>query len=1101
MSIFKIRSPYIFAELFSFISKEKRKLKIIQYNKLLINKLCLSIKDFKYYFFEKRIKKYDDYTYVYNYWIHFQNEFNDILKEEENPYDLFLNFLSMKNDFILNINDENFDSVFENVNFQNNIRIELEDLKFKEFGNINYLLNNLKEYSDIEYNIHNFFQILDKKINKLCLCNEIDATYFNILNIKNIFSNLIEMEISSSNLEILIKSNIICNNVRILNLYINHEFNGNKIIDIFPNVLTLKIYIQNKVNFVELIKNIKEMFVENLEIIEQYDKSDYLVLNNLIPILLNKIKYLRIENLNEQILSQMFNNIQFPNLEKYKINFKFNQMDINFKILNEKNDYDKINKFIFEKLNNEDQFILNDIINFSNQLEKVKYLEINLGILSYIYDKNKNKFEFNYNNENDLENNNSVINLLIDEKEISKYKQFKVKGLKNLYPKIKPDFIPLLIEDENINLENINLFPYKTEYNIKSLKNIKSIYCEDEIQKTNFFTNSKIKDIINNNIFNKLKYIDLTIGYFNINNENIFYLSSLIKKSINLKSLILRLDIENYHKDLSFFFSLIQDLNKLRVIKIYPILSDYYSFNETFLNSFPKLKKRRYIFEDFMNTQNIIKCVYRINKNKLGKNTLMNCHKQDYRNKKKTYFDIYLNDTKTKIDYQYIFSLEGNYHIEFKCNIPLINMNKIFYNCTTLYDLDLSNFKTDNVIYMSNMLSHCSSLTSLNLSNFNTDNVIDMNNMFSNCNSLMKIDLNTFNTSNVEDMSWMFSYCSSLTSLNVSNFNTDNVNDMNNMFSYCSSLTSLNLSNFNTNNVNDMSWMFSNCSSIKSLDLSNFVTNNITKMNEMFSECNSLISLHLSNLNTENVVDMNNMFSGCSSLISLNVSNFNTKKVIKMNGMFSKCSSLTSLNVSNFNTNNVTNMNGMFSLCSSLTSLNLSNFNTNNVIDMEWMFSECSSLTSLNLTNFNTNNVTNMSYMFYNCSSLTSLNVSNFNTNNVTNMSWMFYNCSSLINLDLSNFNINKVVDMKHMFSKCSSLVNLDLSNFYSDIADDLSYMFYNCSSLKTLDLKNFILINYPRTYSMFYGVNKQCQLLSNDTKLLSRFQDFISGKRYNHIA
>ena len=775
MSIFNIKSPYIFAELFSFISKEQRKLKIIQYNNILINKLCLSINDYKNYFFGKRINKYQNFTYVYNYWIQFLNEFNDILKEEEYPYDLFLNLLSIKNDFILNINDENFNSVFENINFQNNMRIDLSDLKFQDFGNLDFLLKNLNEYSDMEYNIYNFLQILNKKIHKLCLCGNIDNIYFDILNKKNIFSNLIEMEISSLNLKKIIKSNIICNNVKILNLYIIDEFNENRIIDIVPKLLTLKIYIQNKINLIELIKNINEMFVENLEIFVQYDELDY-ELNNKTSIILNNIKYLKFENLNEQILLLMFNHIQFPNLKNYKLNFNSNKMNKNLKIIEDNFDYNKINKFIIEKLNNkESNFILNDIIKLSNELKTVKYLEINLEILSYIYDKIKNKIEFNYYNENDLENYNSKINLSIDEKEIFKCKQFKIKGLNNLFPKIEKDFVPKIIENENIYLENINLFPYKTKYQIKSLKNIKSIYCEDEIQKTNFFNNTTIQDIINNNKFYKLKYIDLTIGYIKINNENIssnkilYYLSKLIKNSINLKTLILRLDIENYNKDLSFFFSFIQDLNKLRIMNIYPNLSDYYSFNEKFLNNFKKLKKRRYIFEEFMNKKNIIKCVYNINKYNLGIKKLMKIHKKDYRNKtKEMYFDIYLNNN--KIDYKYNFKQEGIYNIIFKCKIPLINMNEIFYNCYNLICLDLSNFKTDNVINMNNMLSNCTLLTSLNLSNFKTENVTDMSNLFLKCSSLGNIDLFSFNTNNVEDMSWMFFNCSSLILLFFFNF-------------------------------------------------------------------------------------------------------------------------------------------------------------------------------------------------------------------------------------------------------------------------------------------------------------------------------------------
>ena len=54
----------------------------------------------------------------------------------------------------------------------------------------------------------------------------------------------------------------------------------------------------------------------------------------------------------------------------------------------------------------------------------------------------------------------------------------------------------------------------------------------------------------------------------------------------------------------------------------------------------------------------------------------------------------------------------------------------MFYNCSSLTSLNLSNFNTNNVDDMSRMFSNCTSLTSLNLSNVNTNNVIDMIDMF-----------------------------------------------------------------------------------------------------------------------------------------------------------------------------------------------------------------------------------------------------------------------------------------------------------------------------------------------------------------------------------
>ena len=49
-----------------------------------------------------------------------------------------------------------------------------------------------------------------------------------------------------------------------------------------------------------------------------------------------------------------------------------------------------------------------------------------------------------------------------------------------------------------------------------------------------------------------------------------------------------------------------------------------------------------------------------------------------------------------------------------------------------------------------------------------------MSYMFYNCSSLTSLDLSNFNTINVKDMSGMFSFCSSLTYLNLFNFNTNN---------------------------------------------------------------------------------------------------------------------------------------------------------------------------------------------------------------------------------------------------------------------------------------------------------------------------------------
>ena len=250
------------------------------------------------------------------------------------------------------------------------------------------------------------------------------------------------------------------------------------------------------------------------------------------------------------------------------------------------------------------------------------------------------------------------------------------------------------------------------------------------------------------------------------------------------------------------------------------------------------------------------------------------------------------------------------------------------------------------------MFDYQSYLTTIDFgSGFNTSRVTNMRRMFYGCSGLTSLDVSNFNTSNVTNMSRMFYNCIGLTSLELSHFNTSSVTDMDGMFWGCSGLTSLDLSHFNTSSVTDMDGMFWGCSGLTSLDLSNFNTSSVTDMGEMFWSCNGLTSLDVSNFNTSSVIDMGGMFGGCSGLTSLVVSNFNTSCVTFMFGMFQGCSGLTSLDVSNFNTSSATEMGAMFSGCSSLTNLDLSNFNTSNA-GVTFMFDGCINLNSLNIYNF-----------------------------------------------------------------------------------------------------------------------------------------------------
>ena len=68
----------------------------------------------------------------------------------------------------------------------------------------------------------------------------------------------------------------------------------------------------------------------------------------------------------------------------------------------------------------------------------------------------------------------------------------------------------------------------------------------------------------------------------------------------------------------------------------------------------------------------------------------------------------------------------------------MTNTNYKFNECSSLKNIALFNFNTNNVANMSGMFYGCSSLRNINLSNFNTNNVKDMSSIFHNCEKLTK---------------------------------------------------------------------------------------------------------------------------------------------------------------------------------------------------------------------------------------------------------------------------------------------------------------------------------------------------------------------------
>ena len=157
--------------------------------------------------------------------------------------------------------------------------------------------------------------------------------------------------------------------------------------------------------------------------------------------------------------------------------------------------------------------------------------------------------------------------------------------------------------------------------------------------------------------------------------------------------------------------------------------------------------------DKFDNYNNYIVAEININEDKINKdikiiNSFENTKREDhfedmkednkYENEKeiKEKCIIKINNKIIKFKYYYKFTKIGKYKIEYLFNENLEKTDYMFYGCSYLTNINLSNFNTQNVNNMSSMFYGCSSLTNINLSNFNTQNVINMSSMFYKCSSL-----------------------------------------------------------------------------------------------------------------------------------------------------------------------------------------------------------------------------------------------------------------------------------------------------------------------------------------------------------------------------
>ena len=337
--ISNIHSKYSFQELFSFIS-EKRKLKIIKKNKYLNKKLDISIIDYKKYFFQKKIEYYGYYRIKDNY-EELKNYLNNIILNEEELNDLLSYCLSKNEYFNLSLSDEQFDFIFKNSYFEENMRIDIDYL------NEEYIPKNVLIKDNTLTN--RFVEVL-----KECFSLYSNYERMNKFQVSKFMSKVSKKDINE-------------NNEKIIDLFINYDFDNDGLLlfeDFFQfyfdsikkkeiNVIWDNLYSLGYNNLLEKEINL-DYFINNLDEFEDKNKNIFI---NLFKISNKRIyKLYMVPNIDEIFIIFLNNNHIFENLEKIDISIinleKIISLNIIFPKIEELNLYINTENFDCNGLNN-----------------------------------------------------------------------------------------------------------------------------------------------------------------------------------------------------------------------------------------------------------------------------------------------------------------------------------------------------------------------------------------------------------------------------------------------------------------------------------------------------------------------------------------------------------------------------------------------------------------------------------------------------------------------------------------------------------------------------------------------------------------------------
>lgn len=467
-----------------------------------------------------------------------------------------------------------------------------------------------------------------------------------------------------------------------------------------------------------------------------------------------------------------------------------------------------------------------------------------------------------------------------------------------------------------------------------------------------------------------------------------------------------------------------------------------------------------------------------------------------------------------------------------ECGLETLDISHINYTSTSSYEINncpnLTTLKLPSSTHKPTQpinLNNNPKLTSIDFGGLDLSNCRSIPNV-QGCTSLQNLDLSNFTLSKTKTVSFGVNSCSNLSSLNFPNFEDVSLS-LGFAFYKCNSLSNDNmqLSNFSqAKTITNLQETFSNNSSIETidtkpitiskgayitlakncenltyLDISNYKTDNSTSVycfNDVATKCPKLKTVILpEKLSFSNSGSLSPIVSSCDSLESINIPVLDGKTVGSAIG---SCSNLKSITFAGF-TEKVTSIGGLLNRLDNLESITFNeqcsgcknsltqlwvdiaddvNDNPNNVLE------------SIDYTNFGELTAVTNIQLASSCYKLKNIIIPKVVNNTITNIN-SFITGSLIEEMEFPNtwFKRNTNISMMSIFSDSKNLRRVVFGDDFNGIKQ-FNSAFRNCTSLELVDMRYVTSMNVYATKNDFLNVPSSCIVVVGNNTVKARFNN-----------